>query len=511
MSSIPLPALSVQPPQQSDPLDQYRKVASLKNLQQAQQLQQAQLQGEQLRNQQSQMDVDSQKALQKAYMEAQGDPDQTTKLAAKYGAKPQALLQWQKAVTEQKSATLDLVSKQGGEAKRQADLMVGAHDTLDQAKPEERAALYPQVIGSLQKQGVDVSQLPQQYPGDDALKFFGVAAKSHSEQVGDALKASEIGKNAGQEKEAEAAAAEKQQAAEWYKNHPGAGAPGVPAETASIGAYLRENPGASPAQYPAWKAAQEAKATEPVKMHLAIAEKAAEQAIADGDPKAAAQLLISGTVAPSQIISSRKPAFAQQAFSAAAQMQPGWNAQKADADFKVASSPQQVAFFGSAKSLTDKGGTLDQLADAAKDIPANQIPVFNTVADALKASTGSGPIAKYASIALGVADDYAKVMGGGMGSDTSRTQALNLISAKQSPEQRAASIEGIRGSVSSQTNSRIGNNAVLRKMYSGEQQPPASSNSGGSGGLSVKAPNGKTYTFKDQASADAFKQKAGIQ
>ncbi len=29
-------------------------------------------------------------------------------------------------------------------------------------------------------------------------------------------------------------------------------------------------------------------------------------------------------------------------------------------------------------------------------------------------------------------------------------------------------------------------------------------------GVSVTAPNGKTYSFKDQASADAFKQKAGI-
>jgi len=64
-----------------------------------------------------------------------------------------------------------------------------------------------------------------------------------------------------------------------------------------------------------------------------------------------------------------------------------------------------------------------------------------------------------------VADDYSKVMGGGQGSDTSRTQALNLIAAKQSPEQRDASIEGIRGAVGSQTNSRIGNNPVLRKMY----------------------------------------------
>ena len=31
------------------------------------------------------------------------------------------------------------------------------------------------------------------------------------------------------------------------------------------------------------------------------------------------------------------------------------------------------------------------------------------------------------------------------------------------------------------------------------------------GGFSVKAPNGKTYNFPDQASLDAFKLKAGIQ
>ncbi len=213
-----------------------------------------------------------------------------------------------------------------------------------------------------------------------------------------------------------------------------------------------------------------------VELSIDYAKKQAAQTIQDGDPNAAGKLLIDGTVAPSQIISARKPEFAQKAFSAAAQLQPGWDARKAEADFKVASSPQQVAFFGSAKSLTDKGGTLDQLAAAGKDIPEGQIPVFNTVADAIKASTGSGPIAKYASIALGVADDYAKVMGGGQGSDTARTQALNLISAKQSPKQRAATIEGIRGAVGSQTNSRIGNNPVLQKMYGGSTASSAAAN-----------------------------------
>jgi hypothetical protein len=216
-----------------------------------------------------------------------------------------------------------------------------------------------------------------------------------------------------------------------------------------------------------------AKTAQSVQLAMEAAKKATDQAIQDGDPAAAAKLLVDGTVAPSQLISSRKPEFAQKAFTIAVQLQNGWDARKAEADFKVASSPAQIAFFGSAKSLTDKGGTLDQLKAAGDDIPQNQFPVFNTVADAIKASTGSGPIAKYASIALGVADDYSKVMGGGQGSDTSRLQALKLISAKESPEQRAASIEGIRGAVGSQTNSRIGNNPVLQKMYGGTAPQPA--------------------------------------
>jgi hypothetical protein len=210
-----------------------------------------------------------------------------------------------------------------------------------------------------------------------------------------------------------------------------------------------------------------------VELAMDRSKKEAAQAIQDGDPVAAGKLLHDGVVAPSQIISARKPEFAQKAFSAAAGFGDGWNAQKAEADYKVASSPAQVAFFGSAKSLTDKGGTLDQLAAAGKDIPDSEFPVFNSVADLVKASTGSGPIAKYASIALGVTDDYAKVMGGGAGSDTGRTQAAQLVGAKLSPEQRAASIEGIRGAVNSQTSSRIGNNPVLQKMYGGNVSTPA--------------------------------------
>jgi hypothetical protein len=201
------------------------------------------------------------------------------------------------------------------------------------------------------------------------------------------------------------------------------------------------------------------------------------------------------------------PEFIASTLAAAHQLSGGqYNAQQADAAFDVAKSPANVAFFGSAKSLTDKGGTLDQLAEVAKTIPQNQIPAFNSIADWEKAATGNGPIAKYASLALGVADDYSKVMGGGQGSDSSRMAALNLVAAKQSPEQKVSSLEGIRGAVTSQMSSRIGNNPVLQRMY-GSGTPAAS----GGQGLTVTAPNGKVYTFKDQQSANTFKQQAGIQ
>lgn len=361
-----------------------------------------------------------------------------------------------------------------------------------QATPEAMQG-YHQAIMKLARLGINVGQLnPNQFPSDDQLNGFEAGLGTHKQALADA-------KEMGETKQSNAKAALdnteaglKQIQLNLAKNAtPGSFDQQIdhlnlpPDQAQVLKSQINDSLGRGDVESAKKIASgalenlqainkEVAISTNPkilaAKLQLSKNEERARQAISDGDPNAAAQLLISGTVAPSQLISSRKPAFAQQAFTAAQQMKPGWNAQKADADYKVASSPAQVAFFGSAKSLTDPGGTLDQLAEAGKDIPQNQIPVFNTVADAIRASTGSGPVAKYAAIALGVADDYAKVMGGGQGSDTSRTQALNIISQKQSPEQRAASIEGIRGAVGSQTRSRIGNNNVLRNMY-GDSEP----------------------------------------
>lgn len=212
------------------------------------------------------------------------------------------------------------------------------------------------------------------------------------------------------------------------------------------------------------KAAQAA-AIKKAELPFELAKSKAEEALKDGDPNAAAQLLVNGDVAPSQIISSRKPAFAQQAFSAAKQLDPNWNSQTAEGYYKTASSPTNLTFFGSAKSLTDPGGTLDQLAAQYKKLPNGQFPAFNKVSDWTAAAAGSGATAGFAQTAIGVADDYAKVMGGGQGSDTAREEVLKSFSMAHSPRAMESAIDAARDAVGSQMSSRIGSNKVIQRMY----------------------------------------------
>jgi hypothetical protein len=269
--------------------------------------------------------------------------------------------------------------------------------------------------------------------------------------------------------------------------------------------WMSKNPGKSPSDYQVYKKnldVQEAvaKETDPrvlnAKAALSDREARTKQALSQGDPNAAAQLLVNGDATLSELKSRGvTPDFIAKALFAAHKLSNGqYNAQSADAQFKVAQSPAQVQFFGSAKSLTDKGGTLDQLAEAAKKIPQNQIPVFNKIEDWTREAAGSGPLAEYAARVLGVADDYSKVMGGGMGSDASRAQAANLIAAKLSKEGRDGAIAGIRGSVSSQINSRIGKNPILQRMYGDGTSQNA--NTPSDGGMTITLPSGKTVTIK---------------
>lgn len=504
MGNIPLPVLSLTPP--PDPVGGLQRILAIKQLLGQQKTQQLQQTGMEQENQQRALTLQDQQTLraiapQHITKDSSGtvtgfDTEGFLNDAAAKQVNPNTIntmrLNYADSVSKMASASEQVRANEQAKNKTMFETLESVRGVQD---PQQRQAALQQAIPSLQKQGVDTSKIPTNQPiSDDMINQFEAHLGMHAQSIADAKTLSDTVKNNADAQLASMEAKEKGSPLTKMENDPTMfSGDKLPASMA----YL-QNKVSDPDPTTASRAARllsTAKVAQKTQLAMDASKKATDQAIQDGDPNAAAKLLVSGTVAPAQIISSRKPEFAQKAFTAAQQMQPGWNAQKADADFKVASSPAQVAFFGSAKSLTDPGGTLDQLKAAGNDIPGGKIPVFNSIADAIKASTGSGPIAKYASIALGVADDYSKVMGGGQGSDASRTQALQLVSAKQSPEMREGSIEGIRGSVGSQANSRIGNNAVLQKMYGGSVTntgaPPAKTPSG--------PPPGATHTVLNRA------------
>lgn len=514
MASIPLPALHTAPIQQpQSPLETMAQLMGIKNAQQEQAQRQAmaplqqqqaqqQVQSGQLELQQQQQQMKDQQAMTSAMQQWDGkDYNDIIPLVTKNGGSAQAVMGLKQKVLAQQQAVsttlknnADAGQAQMAALKTKGDLLDGALTPLIDPKQTPDAQLPDAVMSTAQdllNRGIldpqhmtRVMQLAQSGDPTQIRQQIDLMRKTNmaqSQVMEDATKQIGIQTDLLNQKKL---------AGSMDPNSPLY----APSEDAVA---MGTAPGAAQIQAGKVKAAAAtAAAQENARMPGEMALAKQKQVLSQGDPNAAGQLLVNGDATLSELKArGATPEFIQQTLNAAHGLSGGkYNAQSADAQFQVAKSPANVAFFGSANSLTDPGGTLDQLAAAAKDLPGGHMPAFNKIADWEKAQTGSGPIAKYAALALGVADDYSKVMGGGNGSDSSRMSALNLVGASQSPEQRAASIQGIRGAVNSQKNSRIGQNGIMKRMY-GDAAPvqPSGATSGPSGsqaGISVTAPNG---------------------
>src|SRR5262249_2410998 len=98
---------------------------------------------------------------------------------------PETLQGLQQHAIAVKQQNLALIKSQGEKALRDADLMSGSHDRLAKLNPDERAKAWPGEIAGLANAGVDTSQVPHQYPGEEAFKFLGPMVKGHEQQLKD--------------------------------------------------------------------------------------------------------------------------------------------------------------------------------------------------------------------------------------------------------------------------------------------------------------------------------------
>lgn len=449
MATIPLPALGIRPPeQQPGVLDNAAKVIQLKNLMQAgnfqAQNQPLQLEAARQENQVRATQIAQTAALNKSYanavkMSADGTPQIDTGSLMKSltannagAAIPGAI----ESVTKYNKTLVDLKTAQ-------TDLQSKSNDLIGHAASAIQKAGYdPQLAHTL------LDTLPQT-PQLNAFRAKIDDPAQLKQLVDSAI--------ANSPKEREIAAQE--QTAKSRADAAKTGAERLAAELP--GGAL--SPAAKESQRIAAENSPEAIAGAARK---AAAETAARQTAAQGDPNTAGHMLANGSLTLADLKSrGTTPQFITQAVAAAQKEKSDYNPADEVIAESVAKSQGANQFFGSANSLIAKGGTLDQLEAQGKKIPNEKLPILNTFEDWQQLAKGKGPLAGYAATALGVADDYGKVMGGGTASDHARDAALRLFAAASSPEMRADAIKATRDAVGSQRDSRIGNNQFLRRLY----------------------------------------------
>lgn len=132
MSSIPLPALALQPQQpQPGPLDQYRSLVALKSLLGNQQLQQQQIQGAKLENQQRQYQIGQTQAVNQAYRDAlKINPDGTPTIDTNSLSQSLASGGHGEAISGILKTTADYQKSMADAAKAQTDVQTSYQDAM---------------------------------------------------------------------------------------------------------------------------------------------------------------------------------------------------------------------------------------------------------------------------------------------------------------------------------------------------------------------------------------------
>lgn len=272
MSSIPLPALAVKPPEQPDILGQMSRIQALRGMQQQQQAGALELQ-------QKQQAVADQQAMTQAMHQWDGkNLEDLPTLILKNGGSANAVFTTKQQILGQKEK-LSQIAKDDATtgatnletAAKKNDMLLGKLQSVTDGPSLIAAANDAVQSGLLDPQHAQQAQQLAQLPPDQfkqALSVFEKSLMGQKEQYDQAIK------------ERETATAEKNSnttAQRLQAEMPGGQLANV--DRTQQADWLSKNPGKTPSDYPAAKAASEAAATQPYKIEIARAEAVARQAI----------------------------------------------------------------------------------------------------------------------------------------------------------------------------------------------------------------------------------------
>lgn len=193
-------------------------------------------------------------------------------------------------------------------------------------------------------------------------------------------------------------------------------------------------------------------------------QKQLEQSITQGSPDVAGKMLAEGTATLAELKArGATPEFIQKTILAAQKIEPKYNASDELVGETALKAPGTQTFFGSARSLTQSGGMLDQLKKAHDALGNREVPKFNALADLIAYQAGDDALSDYKTALLGAADDYAKVVGGGNPTDSARDASAKQFLYELNNHAFDKSIETARSAVRSQVEGRIGSNRYIRQ------------------------------------------------
>jgi hypothetical protein len=201
--------------------------------------------------------------------------------------------------------------------------------------------------------------------------------------------------------------------------------------------------------------------------------------------------LVEGTVDPSQL-SKRGSTYNAQLedanrYSLSKYGKP-FDIAKAQQDYTYAKNTQTQNTLRMINGMTEPGGAIQIAADAAKNLPQFNSATLNKVFNAAATEFGNAQASNFHTAMLGLADEYSKVMGGGISSDTGRQQSLDLLRAAYSKGQLAGAISIMQRDLAARKSAIVGDNRYLQRQFGGSPARTSGGQAGPPAGATMKVP-----------------------
>jgi hypothetical protein len=545
LGSIPLPALDIKPAQPVDALSEYAKVVSLRGMMQQQQLQQQEIQ-------QKNQALTDQHALTTAMTSWDGkDPNDLVQSTLKNGGSATAAIGLQQHFLQTRQTAATIAKDDAETGKNNLETTINRHNqilghlsTLDNVKDEDLPSHVTDTVEQMGKDGTitDPNELNQYRQGAAQIANLAQQNPQAARQALQVMEKRLLGEKEqfqqAQEERKTAAEEQKAKASEW-KDFPALGTMvnTRTGEQRQIGSAGQMSPAMQESKY--LMEDMKRRQGQPYdkdfvnsyeklktlntqfKFNLEAAGVGGNQPLTPNQ-QATKQAILEGRQSAPTGRALSSP-YWQTVMGGVYQDDPQWNEQRAQLrkDFTVGKHSTEI------NAINTAMGHVGVLGDAIDALNNGDIKSLNAIGNRLgiEFGTKTGDATAMAKMIVHrVGPELSKAYVGAGGSAGERGADEADFNENLAPHILKNNVTGtvtlLRskiGSLENQWNQNKSDSmpSFQDRFISPEAQQQLSkwspAKSGNAGGLSLKAPNGKTYNFKDEASRDAFKKAAGIQ